>query len=140
MKKWITIFMLFFAVAINAQSLNDVKYIQVKRQYDFQDAPNQNRLSSMLKYHFEKLGYSVYYLEDGIPDEVRNSSCKQLKCEVERSGKMTVTELTVSLKDCTGNVVASGTGSSRLKDRKKTYPEVLTHIFDNTAVGKIQKK
>jgi hypothetical protein len=140
MKKIITLFVLFFGLMAQAQNNKDIEYIQIRRTFGFQDAPNQNRLASMLKYHFEKLGYKVYYAEDGVPQEIRNNRCKEYICNVERAPKMTSTELTVTLVDCNYETVASGTGESRIKLRKKAYPEVITYIFEKTAMGRIGKK
>lgn len=140
MKKFITLLVLFLSFGMFAQNTKDIEYIQIRRTFGFQDAPNQNRLSSMLKYHFEQMGFKVYYAEDGVPQEIRNNRCKELICNVERSGKMAVTELTVTLVDCNYKTIAQGTGLSRVKLRKKAYPEVISYIFDKTAVGKLQKK
>lgn len=140
MKKFITLFVLFIGLMTQAQNHSNVEYIQLKRMYEFQDEPNQYRLSSMLKYQFENLGYKVYYVEDGIPEDIKKDRCKQYICNVTRSGKMTVTELTVSLESCDNKVVATGSASSRNKLRKKTYPEVVTTIFEKTAIGQLRKR
>jgi|SRR5690606_13708711 len=139
MKKIITLIVLFCGLLLQAQAPKNVEYIQLKRMYEFQEEPNQYRLSSMLKYQFENLGYKVYYKEDGIPDEVKKDPCKSLVCVVEKSGRMTATELTVHLVDCKSNVIVSGTGISREKKRSITYRDVVNQIFEKSAIQYLKR-
>ncbi len=124
-----TVFAFLFSISFFGQNIADAKYIQVNKQYDFQDEINEYRLNSTLKSRFEKRGYQVYFVEDGIPQEVKEDPCKALICELNNQKSWLSTILEVQLTDCKGNVVAKAEGKSRLKKHKKSYPEAIDQAF-----------
>ena len=129
MKTIFTLFTVLFSLTFFGQTLSDAAYIQVNKKYEFQDEENEYRLNSTLKSRLEKRGYKVYFLEDGIPDEVKQNPCKVVICELDKGKGWLSTTVEIQLTDCNGNVVAKSEGNSRLKNRKKAFPEALDKAF-----------
>ncbi|HLV46307.1 MAG TPA: hypothetical protein VKY32_04610 [Flavobacterium sp.] len=125
MKTILTCLTILFSLNFFGQNLTEAEYIQVNKKYAFQDEENQYRLNSSLKSRLEKRGYQVYFAEDGIPEEVRQNPCKKLICNMDKGSGWLSTTVEIELTDCNGNIVAKSEGNSRLKNRKKSYPEAL---------------
>jgi len=129
MKTIFTLFTVLFSLTFFGQTLSDAAYIQVNKKYEFQDEENEYRLNSTLKSRLEKRGYKVYFLEDGIPDEVKQNPCKVVICELDKGKGWLSTTVEIQLTDCNGNVVAKSEGNSRLKNRNKSFPAALDQAF-----------
>lgn len=129
MKIIFTFLTILFSLNFFGQNLSEIEYIQVNKKYTFQDEENEYRLNSTLKSRFEKRGYKVYFAEDGIPEEVKQNPCKKLICDLDKGKGWLSTTVEIQLTDCNGNVVAKSEGNSRLKNRKKAFPEALDKAF-----------
>nr|WP_297309768.1 hypothetical protein [uncultured Flavobacterium sp.] len=136
MKKIILLFVVLFSLGINAQDKN-VKYIFLKRVYDFQSEPNEYRLNTALKQKMEQLGYIVYFDKE-MPQEVRLDPCVEYIGELVRDKGSLSTNLTFTLTDCKGNVVFKNSGTSRLKKHNKSYMEALQNIFKYSTIGRLK--
>lgn len=128
----------FLTLGSYAQSLNLVKNIQVKGIYDFQTEFNEYRLNSYLKYRLEEYGFNVYYDKEEAPAEVIADPCKQLKCMVERGKSSLVTELTITLVNCKGEVVFTAKGESRLKKRSKTHVDAIKNALEYSTLNRLK--
>lgn len=136
MKKLIFLFTILFSLGINAQN-SKVKYINLKRTYDFQSEPNQYRLNTALKQKMEDLGYIVYF-DNEMPQEVRMDPCVEYVGDLTKGKGSLSTELTFVLKDCKGNVVFNNSGVSRLKKHNKSYMDALQNIFKYSTIGRLK--
>lgn len=135
MKKYL--FLVLFAligVASNAQGLN-VKYIQVKQVYNFQEQFDEYRVNSFLKNRFEDYGYTVIYDTDELPAEVKADPCKLLICNIDREKSSLSTKVVVSLTNCKKEVVFSSKGESRVKKREKSYVDALRNSFQYSVLN-----
>lgn len=120
---------------MQAQGLN-TKYVLVKKVYDFQEEFNEYRVNSFIKYKLEEAGYTVFYDDQELPQEVKTDPCKLLKCNVERGKSMTATKLTVTLINCKSQAVFTANGESRVKLRSKSHVDALKNAFEYTILNK----
>ena len=136
MKKFL--FLMLFAclgLGMQAQGLN-AKYVQMKKVYNFQEEFNEYRVNSFLKHKLEEAGYTVFYDDQELPQEVKADPCKVLKCNVERGKSMTATKLTVSLINCKNEQIFTANGESRLKKRSKSHVDALKNALEYTVLNK----
>lgn len=136
MKK-ILFLMLFTCLGfgMQAQGLN-AEYVQMKKVYDFQDEFNEYRVNSFLKHKLEEAGYTVFYDDQELPQEVKADSCKLLKCNVARGKSMTATKLTITLVNCKNQQVFIANGESRLKLRSKSHVDALKNALEYSGLNK----
>jgi len=137
MKKIFMLFVALFSLGINAQT-QDVKYINLKRTYDFQSEPNEYRLNTALKQKLENLGYIVYFDKE-MPQEVRLDPCLEYVGELTREKGSLTTTLDFELVDCKGKVVFKNEGVSRLKKHNKSYMDALQNIFKFSNIEMLRK-
>ena len=130
------LFAVLFSLGMNAQN-NKVKYINVKRIYDFQSEQNEFRLNTALKQKLENLGYIVYF-DAEMPQEVRLDPCVEYSATLVDGRSSLTTELTLILKDCKGNVVFSNKGVSRIKMHNKSYMDAFQKIFQYSNIGRLK--
>ena len=131
------LFLVVFAIigfASKAQGLN-VKYVQIKQVYDFQEQFDEYKINSFLKHRFEDYGYTVLYDNQDLPDEVKADPCKLLVCNVTRDKSTLVTKLNVSLANCKKEVVFSSKGESRIKKRAKSHVDALRNAFEYSVLN-----
>ena len=136
MKKILFLFAVLFSLGMSAQN-QKVKYINLKKTYDFQDKTNEYRLNTALKQKMEELGYIVYFDND-MPQEVRLDPCVEYVGDLIREKGSLSTELTFVLKDCKGNIVFKNSGISRLKKHNKSYMDALQNIFKYSTIGRLK--
>lgn len=136
MKKILFLFALLCSFGMTAQN-QKVKYINLKRAYDFQTEANEFRLNTALKQKMEELGYIVYF-DNEMPQEVRLDPCVEYVGELTRGKGSLSTELTFVMKDCKGNIVFNNSGKSRLKLHNKSYMEALQNIFKYSTIGRLK--
>lgn len=136
MKKMLFLFAVLFSFGMSAQN-QKVKYINLKKTYDFQTEPNEYLLNSALKQKMESLGYIVYF-DNEMPQEVRLDPCVEYVGDLIKGSGSLSTELTFVLKDCKGNTVFNNSGVSRLKKRNKSYMDALQNIFSYSTIGRLK--
>jgi len=140
MKKIVAFLVMMMGIGMNAQSINDVEYIKLKKTYDFQTEQNEYRLNSNMKFRFEEMGYKVYFEGEEVPQAVKNNPCKELICNLTTERNALATVLNVELVNCKGVSVAKGKGDSRLKLHKKSYLDALDQAFKYSTIGNLKKK
>jgi hypothetical protein len=136
MKKILFLFAVLFSLGMSAQN-QKVKYINLKKTYDFQDKENEYRLNTALKQKMEELGYIVYF-DNEMPQEVRLDPCVEYVGDLTREKGSLSTELTFVLKDCKGNTVFKNSGISRSKKHNKSYMDALQNIFKYSTIGRLK--
>ena len=126
-----TIFTFLFISLYGQYSINDYKYVIVEKQFHFQTEPNQYDLNRMVKFQFEKLGFSVIVEGQGIPDDLKSNYCLALASEVTAKGLLR-TKARVTLKNCHGeDVFISGEGITKEKDLTRAFDVAIRKAFDS---------
>lgn len=141
MKNIFTLLALLYTVLSFSQasgqttSVNDYKYVVLPEQFEFLKTPNQYNLNSLTKMMLEKYGFTVFYTNEKMPDELAIDKCKALYANLNRHSALLSTHINVSLKDCNGvTVYQTETGKSKEKEYKKAYIDALrqaSRSFDN---------
>lgn len=131
MKVYTLLALLFVAVAAHAQTnLNNYKYVLVPERFDCQKEDNQYALNTIAKMLLEDKGFVALMSNDQTPPEVAANKCNALKAEVTQKKGIFVTNLSLVLKDCQGNIVfKSKEGKSREKEWQPAYQEALRDAF-----------
>ncbi|TCD28935.1 hypothetical protein EZ456_01885 [Pedobacter psychrodurus] len=131
MKRYVFILFLAISFSVQAQSnATNYKYIIVPEKFSFLKQVNQYGLNTLTKAFFEEKGFTVYFDNSEIPEEIATDRCKALVVEVQENNSMFVTNLTLLLKDCKGAVVIkSKAGKSREKEYETSYNLALKDAF-----------
>ena len=131
MKVYTLLALLFLAVDAHAQTnLNNYKYVLVPERFDCQKEDNQYALNTIAKMLLEDKGFVAIMGNDQTPPEVAANKCNALKAEVTQKKGIFVTNLSLILKDCQGNIVfKSKEGKSREKEWQPAYQEALRDAF-----------
>jgi hypothetical protein len=131
MKRYIFIILLAVSFSVQAQSNTaNYKYIIVPEKFSFLKQVNQYGLNTLTKALFEEKGFTVYFDNTEIPQEIAADRCKALTVELQEKNSMFVTNLTLLLKDCKGAVVIkSKEGKSREKEYNTSYNLALRDAF-----------
>jgi hypothetical protein len=124
------ILVLFTATAYSQNTLNNYKYVIVPERFAFSKSDNQYGLNTVAKALLEEKGFTVFIGNSELPPEVAGNKCNALTTEVvERKGFL-VTNLTLTLKDCQGNIIfKSKEGKSREKEWQTAYDQALRDAF-----------
>ncbi len=124
-------FILISLFATAQKDINTYKYIIVPKSFDFTKGEDQYQLNSLTKFLFNKYGYEAYFVDDELPEDLKQDICLALVSEVSNEKKsMFKTKLEIILKDCFGTIImTSEIGESRLKDYNKAYVESLRMAF-----------
>ncbi len=134
MKKTIftALVVLFSCFGMAQKDLNNYKYIIVPNAYDFLSSEDQYQLNSITKFLFNKYGYTAFFIDDKLPEDLKTNRCLALTSAVSKEkGGMFKTKLVIDLKDCDESVImTSQIGESRLKEYKKAYNEALRQAFE----------
>lgn len=128
-----TIFFLFTLLTVTAFSqgdINNYKYVLVPEKYDFAREPDQYGLNTVTKQLLEQKGFVAFMGNEQLPPELAANKCNALQAEVVQKKGLFVTNLTLLLKDCQGNVVfKSKEGKSREKDFHPAFNLALRDAF-----------
>ena len=131
MKKWIL--MLLFVVAAKGAAqheINSYRYLILPEKFTFLKQKDQYHLNTLAKLHFEKLGFTVFYDTQTLPDSLVDSNCTKLFADVVSTGNFITTKLQISLKDCKNKLVAvSKEGKSKEKDFELSYKQAFRDAF-----------
>lgn len=125
----------FFSVA---QENYDV--IIMPSKFDFLKEKNQYNLNTLSKLFFEKEGFTVYYNDEILPENIVYGKFNVLYFNlIENSGFLS-TNITAELKDFQNNIILKGEeGKTREKDFAKAYT-LATKSTLNSLVGKLEIK
>lgn len=131
MKKYILLLLLLVSVSTYAQNtINNYKYVLVPEKFSFFKQENQYRLNALTKVLLEEKGFTVYYDNTELPQEIANNKCDALQVELVEKKGMFSTTLTLLLKDCKNNIVfKSKEGKSREKEFSTSYNLALRDAF-----------
>jgi len=111
-------------------TINNYKYVLVPERFDFFKTDNQYGLNYLTKMLLEDKGFITYMGNGEIPPQIAANMCHVLKAEVTERRTLFVTNLTLALKDCQGNVLfKSKEGKSREKEFQPAYEEALRDAF-----------
>ncbi|WP_293789564.1 hypothetical protein [uncultured Pedobacter sp.] len=131
MKSYLSIILLAISLSVQAQSNTaNYKYIIVPEKFSFLKQINQYGLNTLTKALFEDKGFTVYFDNTEIPQEIAADRCKALTVDLQEKNSMFVTNLSLILKDCKGAVVIkSKEGKSREKEYNTSYNMALRDAF-----------
>ncbi|RZS76317.1 hypothetical protein EV199_2199 [Pseudobacter ginsenosidimutans] len=140
MKASALLILVFFTVTTYAQnSLNNYKYVIVPSKFSFSKEENQYGLNTLAKLLLEEKGFSAFVANENMPAEVAANKCSALNAEVTERKGLFATRLTITLKDCQGNVLfKSKEGNSREKEFQPAYEMALRDAF--TSFNDVQYK
>ncbi|HEY9258975.1 hypothetical protein [Chitinophaga sp.] len=130
MKGYALLLCLFASFSGYAQNtINNYKYVVVPEKFNFSKEENQYGLNTVTKSLLEEKGFTVYF-ESDIPKELAGNRCNALTTDVAQKKGLFVTNLTVILKDCQGNILfKSKEGKSREKEFATSYNLALRDAF-----------
>ncbi|PSL48286.1 hypothetical protein CLV51_1021153 [Chitinophaga niastensis] len=131
MKGYALLFFLLVSYSGYTQNtINNYKYVLVPEKFNFSREDNQYGLNTMAKSLLEEKGFSAYFDNSEIPKELAGNRCNALSAEVVQKKGLFVTNLTLLLKDCRGNIIfKSKEGKSREKEFAASYNLALKDAF-----------
>jgi len=134
MKKQILIILtliLFQFNVIAQKSVNNYKYIIVPKIYSFLGEEDKYQLNSLTKFLFNKYGYTAFFNDEDLPNDLSNSRCLALYTDVIEEKGLFKTKLRIDLKDCGGILVMSSkSGETREKEFAKAYNLAFRDAFE----------
>ena len=126
------IFVLFAVAGYSQNTINRYKYVLVPEKFDFSRENNQYGLNITTRLLLEQKGFTVFMGNEELPPAVVASNCNALKAEVVQKKGFLVTNLTLLLKDCQGNIIfKSKEGKSREKEFQTAYDLALRDAFSS---------
>jgi glutamine synthetase len=143
------IFLLSAITAFSQNNINSYKYVLVPERFDFSREDNQYGLNNTTKLMLEQKGFVAFLDNESLPPAVAANKCNALRAEVTQKKGFFVTNLTLTLKDCQGNILfKSKEGKSREKEFPVAYNEALRDAFssltdykyDSTALTQAQQQ
>ena len=124
------LFVLFTVAGYSQNTINSYKYVLVPERFDFSKENNQYGLNTTTKLFLEQKGFAAFVGNEGLPPTLAANKCIALKAEVVEKRGLFVTNLTLLLKDCQGNIIfKSKEGKSREKEFQAAYDEALRNAF-----------
>ncbi|PUZ29993.1 hypothetical protein GA0116948_11524 [Chitinophaga costaii] len=131
MRRSAFIFLLFLSLAgYGQQTINNFKYVLLPEKFGFAHEEDQYGLNSLAKTLLEQKGFTVYFDNALVPKELAGNRCNVLTADVTQRKSMFVTNLTLFLKDCRGNILfKSKEGKSREKEFMPAYNLALRDAF-----------
>lgn len=131
MKGYALLLLLLVSFSGFAQNtINNYKYVVVPEKFNFSREEDQYGLNSLTKSLLEEKGFTVYLDNSSIPNELAGNRCNALNAEVVQKKGLFVTNLTLILKDCKGNIIfKSKEGKSREKEFLTSYNLALRDAF-----------
>ncbi|MEW5676382.1 hypothetical protein ABGT15_08720 [Flavobacterium enshiense] len=129
MKNFFLLFVFVFTITTYSQSVSEYKYIVMPQKFGFLKKPNQYNLNSLTKSVLEQQGYSVYYEDGVLPQDLAENRCKALYADMLENNTLFSTKIKLELKDCKNQVVfISEEGTSREKEFEKAYIQAFRGV------------
>jgi hypothetical protein len=126
------IFVFITVSAYSQNSLNNYKYVIVPSKFGFSKEENQYGLNTLAKLLLQEKGFSAFVANEDLPSEIVANRCNALNAEVTERKGLFATRLTLTLKDCQGNIVyKSKEGNSREKEFQPAYELALRDAFSS---------
>ena len=125
------IILTFITVAAHSQNtINSYKYVLIPQKFDFLRDNDEYGLNTTAKSLLEQKGFTVYWSNGDIPQTLAANRCAALTAEVTQRKALFSTNLTLVLKDCSGNIIFKGKeGRSWEKEFNVAYDEALKNAF-----------
>ena len=124
------VLLLLTVAGYSQTNLNGFKYVLVPERFDFSREDNQYGLNTTTKFLLEQKGFAAFVANEPLPPALAANKCNALKVEVSQRKAFLSTNLTLTLKDCQGNVIfKSKEGKSREKEFQVAYNEALREAF-----------
>lgn len=125
--------LLFLLVSFSGyaqKTINNYKFVLVPEKFNFSREDNQYGINTLTKNLLEEKGFLVYFDNSDIPKELADNRCNALNAEVVQKKGLFITNLTLLLKDCKGNLIfKSKEGKSREKEYVAAYNLALRDAF-----------
>lgn len=124
------ILVLFTITTYSQNTINNYKYVLVPERFAFSRENDQYGLNSLAKALLEEKGFTPFVGNVELPPQVAANKCNALTAEVVEKKGLFVTNLTLLLKDCQGNIIfKSKEGKSREKEYHTAYSLALRDAF-----------
>jgi len=118
-------------MSVAQESINHYKYVIVPTKYSFFDEADKYQINSLTKFLFNKYGYTAFFPDDKLPQELEKNSCLALYVDVVEFKALFKTKLRIDLDDCGGKLVMSSkVGETREKQFDKAYNLALRDAFE----------
>jgi hypothetical protein len=128
----VLIFTLFTVAGHSQNTINSYKYVLVPQKFDFLKDEDEYGLNSTTRLLLEQKGFVVFWGNENLPPALAANRCTALIAEVTQRKAMFSTNLTLLLKDCSGNIIFKGKeGKSREKEYNVAYDEALKDAFSS---------
>jgi hypothetical protein len=126
------IFTLLTVAGHSQNTINSYKYVLVPRKFDFVSEEDEYQLNTTTKSLLEQKGFVVFWSTAKLPPDLAANRCGALFAEVTRRKAFFATNLTLSLKDCSGNIIfKSKEGKSMEKEWFVAYDQALKDAFSS---------
>lgn len=126
----IGLLVLVSSIAFAQKSLNSYKYIIIPNQFEFQKSKDSYQINSLIKFLFEREGFSAFFENDQFPKDLALDRCLGLIVDLENISGLLTTKIQMKLRDCNNSIVfLSKEVKSKSKDYKKAYQEVIREAF-----------
>ena len=126
------IFTLFTVAGHSQNTINNFKYVLVPQKFEFLKDDDEYGLNATTKSLLEQKGFVVFWSNENLPQPLASNRCTALIAEVTQRKAMFSTNLTLLLKDCSGNIIFKGKeGKSREKEFNVAYDEALKDAFSS---------
>ncbi|MDO6429374.1 hypothetical protein Q4E93_02160 [Flavitalea sp. BT771] len=126
------IFVLFAVAGYPQNTINNYKYVLVPERYNFSRDDNQYGLNTTTKFLLEQKGFVAFMSNEKLPPEVAANRCGALMADVVQKKGLFVTNLTLLLRDCQGNIIfKSKEGKSREKEFPVAFDLALRDAFSS---------
>jgi hypothetical protein len=110
--------------------VNQYKYVLVQRQYDFQKSQDSYQINSLMKFLFNRAGFTAVMADDTYPADLAEDPCLALTAVLKNRPSFLTTRVSIDLRDCRNNIVISTMEQrSKEKDFKAAYHEAIRKTF-----------
>jgi hypothetical protein len=124
------IFALITVVGYSQDNINNYKYVIVPERFNFSKEDDQYGLNTTTKLLLMQKGFAAIMGNEKLPPAVAANRCNALMAEVVQKKGFFVTNLSLLLKDCQGNIIfKSKEGKSREKEFPIAYDMALKDAF-----------
>jgi hypothetical protein len=128
----LVIFTLFALAGHSQNTINGYKYVLVPQKFDFLRDYDEYGLNTTAKSLLEQKGFSAFWSNGTLPQTLVANRCAALVVEVTQRKALFTTNLTVYLKDCSGNVIfKSKEGRSWEKEFNVAFDQALKEALKN---------
>jgi hypothetical protein len=126
------IFVLLTVTGYSQTGINNYKYVIVPERFNFSKEDNQYGLNTTTKLLLEQKGFTAFVGNAELPPAVAANKCSALMADVVQKKGLFVTNLTLLLKDCQGNIIfKSKEGKSREKEFPVAFDLALKDAFSS---------